>query len=118
MRACSGIFGAARRDLFDRARFAIEVAKATATAIGADRVGFRMSPHGNFNGMGSFDGDDAQFIALATALGRLGLVYLHLVNHESMGNPPVPARLPSELNGTFYTPGEPGYTEYPALAVT
>ena len=156
-----------------RNRFAIEVAKATADAIGADRVGFRISPHGGFNAMGSFDGDDAQFVALASALGKLGLVYLHLVNHESMGNPPLPVALPGQLKdafggtfiasggldaekgeallqsgaadliafcraalatpdlaerlasaaplnapdfGTFYTPGEQGYTDYPALA--
>ena len=85
----------------NRNRFALDVAKAAADAIGADRVGIRLSPHGGFNGMGSFDGVDEQFIALATSLGHLGLVYLHLVNHESMGNPALPVALPGQLKAAF-----------------
>ena len=156
-----------------RNRFALAVAQATVDAIGADRVGFRASPYGYFNGMGPFDGVDEQHIALAKALGAMGLVYYHLVNHESMGNPPLPASLPAQLKAafggtfiasggldrekaealiasgaadlaafgrpalstpdlverlqsdaplnapdmeTFYTPGEKGYIDYPALA--
>jgi N-ethylmaleimide reductase len=84
-----------------RNRFALEVAKATVDAIGADRVGFRASPYGYFNGMGPFAGVDEQHIALATALGALGLAYYHLVNHESMGNPPLPSALPAQLKAAF-----------------
>jgi N-ethylmaleimide reductase len=85
----------------NRNRFLLEVAKATAEAIGADRVGVRISPHGAFNAMGTFDGVDAQFVALATALGAHGLAYLHLVNHESMGAPALPAALPGQLKAAF-----------------
>ncbi len=85
----------------NRNRFTLEVAKATADAIGADKVGIRISPHGAFNGMGSFIGVDEQFVELATALGKLGLVYLHLVNHESMGAPAMPADLPGKLKAAF-----------------
>lgn len=85
----------------NRNRFALEIAKATVDAIGADRVGFRASPHGYFNGMGPFEGVDEQHIALAKALGELGLVYYHLVNHESMGNPALPSTLPAQLKAAF-----------------
>ena len=37
-----------------RNRFALEVARATVAAIGADRVGIRLSPYGVFNGTGAF----------------------------------------------------------------
>jgi N-ethylmaleimide reductase len=73
-----------------RNRFAIEVAKSVAEAIGKDRVGIRISPHGVFNGTGPFDGLDEQYTALAKAFGEIGLVYVHVVDHSAMGAPPVP----------------------------
>lgn len=96
----------ARTDVYggsaeNRNRFALEIAKATADAIGADRVGIRLSPHGAFNGMGAFEGIDEQFIDLARGLGALKLAYLHLVNHASMGAPALPATLPSQLKAAF-----------------
>ncbi len=156
-----------------RNRFALEVAGATAAAIGADRVGIRVSPYGAFNEMGAFAEVDPQYLALASELGDLGLAYLHLVNHSSMGAPAVPVEFTRQLRqafggpfiasggldraraeevlargdadlvafgrsslanpdlvtrlernlplnqpdfATFYTPGEKGYTDYPAYA--
>ena len=84
-----------------RNRFALEVAKATVAAIGADRVGIRLSPFGAFNGTGPFDGVDAQYVALATALGALKLAYLHLVDHSSMGAPVVPAEFKRAVRAAF-----------------
>jgi N-ethylmaleimide reductase len=156
-----------------RNRFALEVARATADAIGAERVGIRLSPHGVFNGTGPFADVDAQYLALVQELSALGLMYLHVLDHSAMGAPAVPAELKAALRaafngpfilaggfdaasaeqalaagqadliafgrpflsnpdlvarmqsgapltapdfGTFYTPGEQGYTDYPALA--
>ena len=97
----------------NRNRFAIEVTAAVVAAIGANRVGIRLSPHGVFNGMGAFDGVDEQFLALATTLGQHGLAYLHLVNHASMGAPAMPEALPAQLKaafgGTFIASG--GFTD-------
>lgn len=84
-----------------RNRFAIEVARATADAIGAARVGIRISPYGTFNHTGAFDGIDAQFVSLAQALSDIGLVYLHLVDHASMGSPNAPESLRAALRSTF-----------------
>lgn len=92
-----------------RNRFAIEVARATVAAIGAERVGIRLSPYGAFNGTGAFDGVEEQFLALTRELSALRLVYLHLVNHASMGAPEVPgsfvAQLRSAFDGTFIASG-------------
>ena len=74
-----------------RNRFVLEVARATVAAIGAGRVGIRLSPYGVFNGTGAFDGVEEQYLALARELGALKLAYLHLVDHSSMGAPEVPA---------------------------
>ncbi len=92
-----------------RNRLAIEVARAAVGAIGGDRVGMRISPYGAFNGTGAFEGVEEQFLTLATELSSLGLVYLHLVNHASMGAPAVPSpfvtQLRSAFKGTFIASG-------------
>ncbi len=85
----------------NRNRFVLEVAKAVADEIGTDRTGIRISPYGVFNGLGSFEGIDDQFLTLVKGLSDLGLVYLHLVNHEAMGAPALPANLTSDLRAAF-----------------
>ena len=159
-------------DARGRSRFVLEVAEATVAAIGKDRVGIRLSPHGVFNDMAPYPETPEVYARLAADLDALGLVYLHLVDHSAMGAPPVPAAtvagirrafrnalvlsggydraraeadlasgrgdfiafgrpfianpdLPAKLHtgaalaapdmGTFYTPGERGYTDCPAL---
>jgi N-ethylmaleimide reductase len=80
-------------DADGRNRFALEVAQTVVAAIGRERTGIRLSPYGVFNDMaGSYDGIEAQYSDLTTGLGRLGLAYLHLVDHSAMGAPkPEPA---------------------------
>lgn len=154
----------------NRIRFAVEAARRTTAAIGAGRVGIRVSPYGVFNGMQADPEHEALYAALAGELSALGLVYLHVVDHSSMGAPKVTdsvkqalrdgfrgalilsggydrARAEADLGerkgdlvafgrpflsnpdlvtklakgaaltapdfGTFYTPGEKGYTDYP-----
>jgi N-ethylmaleimide reductase len=84
-----------------RNRFTLEVARATAAAIGAARVGIRVSPYGVFNGTGAFDGVEQQYLALARELGGLKLAYLHLVDHSSLGAPEVPAVFKADLRSAF-----------------
>lgn len=56
-----------------RNRLALEIARATIAAIGRDRVGIRLSPHGVFNGTGAFPNVQEQYLALAKALSGVGL---------------------------------------------
>ncbi len=155
----------------NRIRFASTVASRVASAIGADRLGIRLSPYGVFNAMTIDPEIEEVFERLAGKLQETGLVYIHLVDHSSMGAPEVnPSikqkirktfknalilsggydlkRAESDLNegrgdliafgrpfisnpnlvtalkkgisltapdfNTFYTPGEKGYTDYPA----
>jgi N-ethylmaleimide reductase len=93
----------------NRNRFAIEVSQRVAAAIGADKTAMRVSPYGVFNGIAIHDELDAQYIELATALGKLGLVYLHNVDHSSQGAPAVPEaskkKLKEAFGGTFIYSG-------------
>ena len=84
-----------------RNRFALEVVRATVAAIGADRVGIRLSPHGVFNSTGAYPDVDAQVMALTDALSALGILYVHLLDHSPLGAPPVPAELKQGLRAAF-----------------
>ena len=62
----------------NRARFVIEVATAVADAIGADKVGIRISPAGSFNDIAETE-IERTYKALLEGLAPLGLLYLHVV---------------------------------------
>ncbi|MEN9684124.1 MAG: hypothetical protein RLZZ427_1875 [Pseudomonadota bacterium] len=63
----------------NRIRFPIMVLKALADAIGADRVGFRISPGNPYNGMDPAD-PAATFGPFVKAADALGLAFLHVVD--------------------------------------
>jgi len=71
----------------NRARFVIEVATAVAAAIGADRVGIRISPQHNIQD--ALETDDADVLAtygaLVDGLAPLGLAYLSVLNRDPAG---------------------------------
>ena len=85
-----------------RNRFALEVVRATVAAIGADRVGIRLSPYGVFNGTGAFPEVETQYMALTDELAQLGVLYVHLLDHSAMGAPPVPAEFKFRLRVAFH----------------
>jgi N-ethylmaleimide reductase len=85
----------------NRARFALEIARRTTEAIGADRVGIRLSPYGVFNGMATDPQTDALYLHLAKELSALGLVYLHVVDHSGAGAPKPKPELVRGLRETF-----------------
>jgi len=85
----------------NRIRFAVEVAKGVVAAIGADRVGIRLSPYGVFNGMVADEQIEEVYLKLIAALNELNLLYIHIVDHSSMGAPPVSAALKAKLRAAF-----------------
>lgn len=85
----------------NRARFALAVTEAVIARIGADKVGIRLSPYGAFNGMTPDAELDALYTRLAAELGKLGILYLHTVDHSSMGAPPVPVALTDAMRQAF-----------------
>jgi len=155
-----------------RSHFLLEIVAQTAAEIGADKIGVRFSPYGAFNDMPAYNEVDDTYNYLAKKLNDLDIQYIHVLDHSSMGAPPVPQTIKdsirtgfkndlistggftmqtaqaaiesgsadliafgktflanpdlinrmktgTELNqpdfGTFYTPGETGYTDYPVL---
>ncbi|AFZ66848.1 alkene reductase [Deinococcus peraridilitoris] len=94
----------------NRARLLLEVTEAVSGAIGADRVGLRLSPGGTFNDMS--DADPAEtFSYVARALNSFGLAYLHVVE-TSQSNAPQGMRghsptalLREHFQGTLITAG-------------
>ncbi len=154
-----------------RLKFVLAVVDAIAAKVGANRVGIRLSPYGAFGGMQADEHTDALYAKLATELAARKILYVHLVDHSTMGapkpkrelisairhgfngaivlsggydmaraeadltegrgelvafgrpflgNPNLPdklrrgATLREAEQATFYTPGEKGYTDYPA----
>jgi N-ethylmaleimide reductase len=85
----------------NRIRFAVEVAKAAVAAIGAERVGMRISPYNTFNGMAPDAKMDAMYLRLIEELNSIGLVYIHIVDHSSMGAPEVSPELKSQIRANF-----------------
>jgi len=84
-----------------RARFPLEVAQATADAIGKGRVGIRLSPHNPFNGLGTFDGAEDAFVSLSSSLSSIGLVYLHLADMSSMAGYEFPDSTRARIREAF-----------------
>ncbi len=85
----------------NRIRFAVEVAKACVAAIGAERIGMRISPYGAFNGTQPDDKMDVMYLRLVEELNALGLVYIHVVDHSSMGAPEVSPELKQKIRANF-----------------
>jgi len=72
-----------------------------AAAIGGERVGMRLSPHGVNAGMTPYAEIDETYRALVPRLAAAGIQYLHLVDHSAMGAPEVPEALKRELRSAW-----------------
>ncbi|GAA4953717.1 alkene reductase [Actinoplanes utahensis] len=80
-----------------RIRFGAEVAAAVADAIGADKVGFRISPDNPYNDI-TEEGTEEVYTALVARLAATGLAYLHIVESPDRE---LTRRLRAQWPGTF-----------------
>ncbi|MGW0948214.1 oxidoreductase, partial [Streptomyces sp. NPDC002623] len=80
-----------------RIRFGVEVAKAVTDAVGAHRVGFRISPGNPFNDIVESD-LPVLYGELLAALSPLGLAYVHLMEGPDRE---LTHRLRKQWQGTF-----------------
>lgn len=85
----------------NRNRFALEIAQKVVDAIGSEKTAMRISPYGISNEMDIFDGIEDQYEQLVAGLDKLNLVYVHVVDHSSMGAPEVPDSMKSKIRNTF-----------------
>ena len=95
-----------RTDKYDgnienRCRFVIEVATAVAAAIGKGRTGIRLSPYGVAGDIPDYPEIDATYDYLSKELNKLGIAYIHLVDHSAMGAPTVPIEIKKLIRKNF-----------------
>ncbi|HEX9225843.1 MAG TPA: alkene reductase, partial [Arthrobacter sp.] len=85
----------------NRARFVIEVAQAVADAVGADRVGIRISPEHNVQGAVELDAADVNetYKVLVDALAPLQLAYLSVLHKDPTSE--LVRDLRTRFGGTF-----------------
>lgn len=71
----------------NRARFAIEVTRAVAAAVGGERTGIRLSPAHGIQGVIEDDADDvrATYTAVANGLAALGLAFVDVLQADPRG---------------------------------
>ncbi|HVH94131.1 MAG TPA: alkene reductase [Nocardioidaceae bacterium] len=84
----------------NRARFAVEVTRAVADAIGAEKVGIRISPAHNIQGATETNPEDveATYTALVEGIAPLGLAYLSVLADPSLD---LVQRLRKEFGGVL-----------------
>jgi N-ethylmaleimide reductase len=85
----------------NRSRFALEIAQGAVEAIGADKVGIRLSPYGVNGDLPQYEGVESLYYYLAEQLHKIGLVYLHIVDHSGMGAPAVPLAIKQGIRERF-----------------
>jgi N-ethylmaleimide reductase len=85
----------------NRIRFLLQIAQKAADAIGADRVGVRLSPYGASNDMGAYDGLEETYALLAEKLNDIGIVYIHVADHSAMGAPTVSPSVKALIRRNF-----------------
>jgi len=85
----------------NRCRFLLEIIEAAIEAIGKDKVGLRLSPYGIASDMPHYPEIDDTYKYLAEKLNRLGLLYIHLVDHSAMGAPEVPLEIKKAIRKRF-----------------
>lgn len=84
-----------------RARFVLEITAAVADAIGKEKTGIRVSPYGSFGDMPVYEETDETYRYLAKELDKQGLLYIHMVDHSSMGTPEVPLFIKKVIRKEF-----------------
>jgi len=85
----------------NRCRFVLEVVQAVADTISKERTGIRLSPYGVASDMPHYPEMDETYTYLAEELNKTGIVYLHLVDHSSMGSPEVPLEIKKIIRTRF-----------------
>lgn len=85
----------------NRARFVLEVTRGVADAIGADRTGIRLSPWSKANDLTHYPEIDEAYGYLAEELQKIGIVYVHLVDHARLSGLDAAAATAKIVRDTF-----------------
>jgi len=85
----------------NRCKFVLEVATAVADAIGKGKLGIRLSPYGVASDMPHYPEIEATYKFLSEQLNKLGITYIHMVDHSAMGAPVVPVKIKKLIRNNF-----------------
>ena len=85
----------------NRCRFVLEVVAAVTETIGKEKTGIRLSPYGVASDMPHYPEIDETYTYLAEELNKLGIAYLHIVDHSAMGAPEVPLEIKKVIRTRF-----------------
>lgn len=80
------------------------VVAACSAVLSTRRLGLRISPYGCLNGMAVVGDPIPQYLALLRALRPLGLAYVHVIDHGSIGGKAIPGEVLRELRKAFNGP--------------
>lgn len=95
----------------NRCRFVLEIVENVVEAIGADKVGVRFSPYGEFNDVEPYhDEVEMQFAYLAENLKKLDIAYVHMVDQRNAFGAPdfktnILATIKNHFQGTVISGG-------------
>lgn len=70
----------------NRAKFLLELAQRIGEAIGFDKVGVRLSPYNQFNGMPIYDETAVTYRYLSVELNKLNIAYLHVIDYAALAS--------------------------------
>ncbi|MBU0696605.1 MAG: alkene reductase [Bacteroidetes bacterium] len=87
--------------IHSRSKFLLDIVAQTIDAIGADKVGLRLSPNGAFNDMQPYPAMEETYHYLAEELDKLKIGYVHLLDHSAMGSTPLPVEVLEDFRNTF-----------------
>jgi N-ethylmaleimide reductase len=85
----------------NRCRFVLDVTSAVVTAIGGERTAIRLSPYGVASDMPHYPEIDATYDYLSKMLNKIGIAYIHVVDHSAMGAPAVPLEMKEKIRNNF-----------------
>ncbi len=85
----------------NRLRFPLTIAERVVKAIGASKVGMRVSPYGVFNDQTPYPELEDTYSELAKKLSGLNLAYMHVVDHSGMGAPEVKPSVKEKIRKNF-----------------
>ncbi len=85
----------------NRCRFLIEVSEEVARVIGTARLAVRLSPYGVASDMPPYPEIEATYTYIAEHLNKISPVYVHIVDHSSMGAPQVPISIKKTIREKY-----------------
>lgn len=85
----------------NRSRFVLEVVTSVSEAIGKGKTGIRLSPYGVASDMPHYPEINATYNYLSEQLNKIGIAYIHLVDHSAMGAPEVPLEIKKLIRKNF-----------------